>query len=52
MENVNQSLAGRTAILKLLPFSHREMKEGGIFPKNVDVGTKGPIRILIKNIEP
>ena len=36
MENVNQSLAGRTAILKLLPFSHREMKEGGILPKNVD----------------
>lgn len=27
MENINQSLAGRTAILKLLPFSHTEMKK-------------------------
>lgn len=30
MESVNQSLAGRTAILKLLPFSRKEMKDGGI----------------------
>jgi len=36
MESINQSLAGRTAILKLLPFSHYEMKEGGILPENVD----------------
>lgn len=36
MENINQSLAGRTAILKLLPFSHYEMKEGGILPAKVD----------------
>ena len=54
MENVNQSLAGRTAILKLLPFSHREMKEGGILPKNVDGEIfKGAYpRIYDKNIEP
>lgn len=54
MENVNQSLAGRTAILKLLPFSHREMKEGGILPKNVDEEIfKGAYpRIYDKNIEP
>ena len=36
MESINQSLAGRTAILKLLPFSHHEMEEGGIRPKTVD----------------
>jgi len=32
MESINQSLAGRTAILRLLPFSHLEMKEGNILP--------------------
>lgn len=54
MENVNQSLAGRTAILKLLPFSHHEMKEGGILPENVDEEIfKGAYpRIYDKNIEP
>ena len=36
MENINQSLAGRTAIVKLLPFSHNEMKSGGIAPGHVD----------------
>lgn len=36
MENINQSLAGRTAILRLLPFSHHEMKEGNILPATVD----------------
>lgn len=36
MENINQSLAGRTAILRLLPFSHYEMKEGNILPPTVD----------------
>lgn len=36
MENINQSLAGRTAILRLLPFSHHEMKEGDILPRTVD----------------
>ena len=36
MENINQSLAGRTAILRLLPFSHLEMKEGNILPPTVD----------------
>lgn len=36
MENIGQSLAGRTAILKLLPFSHAEMKQGGILPKSVN----------------
>ncbi|WP_300727317.1 ATP-binding protein [uncultured Bacteroides sp.] len=36
MENINQSLAGRTAILKLLPFSHAEMKEGDILSASID----------------
>ncbi|MFV0396952.1 MAG: ATP-binding protein [Bacteroidales bacterium] len=36
MESINQSLAGRTAVLRLLPFSHHEMQEGGIIPATVD----------------
>ncbi|MEG2163023.1 MAG: ATP-binding protein [Bacteroidales bacterium] len=54
MENVNQSLAGRTAILKLLPFSHNEMTDGGILPKTVDQEIfKGAYpRIYDKDINP
>lgn len=36
MENVNQSLAGRTAILKLLPFSRQEMLNGGVLPGSIN----------------
>jgi predicted AAA+ superfamily ATPase len=36
MENVNQSLAGRTAILKLLPFSRREMQDAGVLPESIN----------------
>ncbi|MDL2262070.1 ATP-binding protein [Bacteroidales bacterium OttesenSCG-928-I21] len=36
MQSISQSLAGRTAILKLLPFSHKEMEEGNILPISVD----------------
>lgn len=36
METINQSLAGRTAILKLLPFSHTEMKQSNLLPQSVD----------------
>lgn len=36
MESVNQSLAGRTAVLRLLPFSHCEMSKGGILPSSID----------------
>ena len=32
MEAVSQSLAGRTSVLKLLPFSYEEMSEAGILP--------------------
>lgn len=36
MESVNQSLAGRAAVLKLLPFSHEEMNAGGVLPSTID----------------
>ena len=36
MESVNQSLAGRTAILKLLPFSRSEMQDGGVLPASIN----------------
>lgn len=54
MENVNQSLAGRTAVLKLLPFSHYEMSLGNILPKQVDEEIfKGAYpRIYDKDIAP
>lgn len=53
MEGVNQSLAGRTAVLKLLPFSHREMCRGGILPTTVDeeIFTGAYPRIYDKNIQ-
>lgn len=54
MENVNQSLAGRTAVLKLLPFSHHEMSLGNILPEAVDQEIfKGAYpRIYDKDIAP
>lgn len=36
MQSISQSLAGRTAALKLLPFSHKEMQDGGVLPKSID----------------
>lgn len=35
MEAINQSLAGRTAVLHLLPFSRAELHEAGKLPENV-----------------
>lgn len=54
MENINQSLAGRTAILKLLPFSHHEMDEGKILPSNInnEIFTGAYPRIYDKGINP
>lgn len=54
LENVNQSLAGRTAILKLLPFSHHEMSLGNILSATVDEEIfKGAYpRIYDKDIPP
>lgn len=36
LSSVDQSLAGRVAILTLLPFSHKEMLDGGVLPSSVD----------------
>ena len=36
LSSVDQSLAGRVAVLTLLPFSHLEMKSGGILPQSID----------------
>ena len=54
MESINQSLAGRTAILRLLPFSHDEMKIGNILPNTIDEEIfKGNYpRLYDKNIAP
>lgn len=54
MQNINQSLAGRTAILKLLPFSHTEMKHGGILPETIskEIFTGAYPRIYDKKINP
>ncbi|MBR1652373.1 MAG: ATP-binding protein [Alloprevotella sp.] len=54
MEHINQSLAGRTAIVKLLPFSHAEMRAVGILPQTVneEIFTGGYPRIYDKGIFP
>ena len=54
MESINQSLAGRTAILNLLPFSHHEMQTGDILPPTIDEEIyKGAYpRLYDKNITP
>lgn len=54
MQSIVQSLAGRTAILKLLPFSHREMLKANILADSVDEEIfKGAYpRIYDKNINP
>ncbi len=54
MESVNQSLAGRTAVLKLLPFSHAEMEAGGILRQSVDeeIFAGGYPRLFDKVIAP
>lgn len=36
MEAISQSLAGRTSVLKLLPFSYEEQHEAGILPGSVE----------------
>lgn len=54
MESIGQSLAGRTAVLKLLPFSHKEMKEANILPDSVDeeIFKGGYPRLYSKDIIP
>ena len=54
MQSVDQTLAGRVGILRLLPFSHLEMKLAEIAPKSVDDEIfKGCYpRLYDKQIEP
>lgn len=54
LENVNQSLAGRTAVLRLLPFSHEEMQLGKILPAtiNQEIFTGAYPRIYDRAIAP
>ncbi|HSV87465.1 MAG TPA: ATP-binding protein [Bacteroidales bacterium] len=53
-ENISQTLAGRTAILKLLPFSFSELEQHGFeFPQFESIVFKGGYpRIYQKNLEP
>ncbi len=37
MSNITQSLAGRTAFIELLPFSIRELEQGGVKPSELDI---------------
>jgi len=52
IQNISQSLAGRIAILKLMPFSLEELKEGNILSENFEeIIFKGAYpRIYDKNI--
>ncbi len=54
MERISQTLAGRTAILKLLPFSFCELTDGNIAYKSLDkqMFTGGYPRIYDKKIAP
>ncbi len=54
MEHVNQSLAGRTAVLRLLPFSHSELRNAFILPEQVDeeIFKGGYPRLYDKEIAP
>lgn len=54
MEQVNQSLAGRTAVLKLLPLSHHELKKDGLPTMRVEeeIFKGGYPRIFDKGIDP
>lgn len=54
LQNVSQSLAGRTAVLRLLPFSYEEMEDARILPASIDeqIFMGGYPRIYDKNIHP
>jgi len=54
MESISQSLAGRTAILKMAPFSTAELKAAGLLPGNVNdwLFTGGFPRIYDQEIAP
>lgn len=54
MESINQSLAGRTAVLRLLPFSRQELLPTGLLPTNInaEIFTGSYPRIYDKSIAP
>lgn len=54
MERISQTLAGRTAVLKLLPFSYSELTNGRIAYKSIDklLYTGGYPRIFDRKIAP
>lgn len=54
LDTVNQSLAGRTAVLKLLPFSHAELRDAGLLPVSVDeeIFQGGYPRLYDKRLSP
>jgi predicted AAA+ superfamily ATPase len=54
LQNISQSLAGRTAILKLAPFSIPELKNAGLLPDNINewLLTGGYPRIYDRQIAP
>ena len=54
LESISQSLAGRTAVMKLTPFSIRELKAASMLPGNLNewMFTGGFPRIYDKGIHP
>lgn len=54
MESVDETLAGRVGILRLLPFSHAEMKAAHIVPQSIDeeIFCGGYPRLYDKQITP
>ena len=54
MDAVDQSLAGRSAVLRLLPFSHSELRDSGLLPSslNEEIFTGGYPRIYDRKIDP
>ncbi len=54
MEGISQSLAGRVAMLNLLPFSYSELLEGGVGPDSIEgiLYTGGYPRIHDKRLAP
>lgn len=54
MDSIDQTLAGRVGILRLLPFSHAELVNSGVFIGDIDneIFTGGYPRLFDKNIDP
>ena len=54
LEKVNQSLAGRTAVLRLLPLSYSEQQGSGFLPETIDelLFQGGYPRLVTNHLEP